>query len=83
MGTYVKRVQTVLTEAEFQELVNLSEEKGKPISVLIREAVEDTYFKRAIVERRQAALESLLALEAPVSDWPQIEQEIIRGATSG
>lgn len=83
MSTYVKRVQTVLTEAEFQELVKLSEAKGKPISQLIREAVEDTYFKRIIAERRQAALESLLALDAPVSDWPQIEQEIIRGATEG
>ena len=81
MGTYVRRVQTVLTEEEFRELVTLSEEKGKTISVLIREAVEDTYFKRAVAERRQAALKSLLALGAPVSDWPQIEKEIIRGVT--
>lgn len=83
MATYVKRVQTVLTEAEFQELLNLSEEQGKPISQLIREAVEDSYFKKIVTRKRQAALEDLLALEAPVSDWPQMEQEIIRGATEG
>ncbi len=83
MGAYVKRVQAVLTEAEFQELVSLSEEKGKAISVLIREAIEETYFKTAVAEKRQAALKSLLSLDAPVSDWPQMEQETIRDATGG
>jgi len=83
VGTYVRRVQTVLTEAELRELVTLSEKKGKTISVLIREAVEETYFKRAAAKRRQAALKSLLALEAPVSDWALIEREIVQGANEG
>lgn len=32
------------------------------------------------VNERQAALERLLALQLPVADWEQMEQEIIRGA---
>lgn len=83
MATYVKRVQTVLTEAEFQELMDLSGKSGKPVSQLIREAVEVTYFQKIIAQKRRAALKNLLSLDAPVSDWHQMEQEIIRGATEG
>ena len=79
MGTYVKRVQTVLTEEEYQDLTRLAQEKRKPLSVLLREAVE-AYFQQAALERRRAALKRLLSLETPVSDWPQMEEEIIRGA---
>ena len=79
MATYVKRVQTVLTEEEYQNLTRLAEERSKPLSVLVREAVE-AYFQQAALERRRAALKRLLSMETPVSDWPQMEEEIIRGA---
>lgn len=79
MGTYVKRVQTVLTEDEYRELSRISEQTHKPLSVLIREAVDEVYFEQVARERRRAALKSLLSLRSPVSDWPEMEQEIIRG----
>ena len=79
MATYVKRVQAVLSEEEYQNLARLAEERQKPVSVLVREAIEQVYFQEVVRERRRAALRSLLALEAPVSDWPAMEQEIIRG----
>lgn len=81
MGMYVKRVQTVLSEEEYQELARLAEDRQKPVSVLIREAIEEVYFQEVVRERRRAALESLLALDAPVADWPEMEQQIIRGQT--
>jgi predicted DNA-binding antitoxin AbrB/MazE fold protein len=34
----------------------------------------------APVQERQLALERLLALQLPVADWDQMEQEIIQGA---
>ncbi len=80
MGTYVRRVQTVLTEDAFQNLSRLAAETHKPLSVLIREAVEEAYFQQAVLARRQRALKSLLSLNAPVSDWPEMEEQIIRGA---
>ncbi len=83
MATYIKRVQTVLSEDQYQTLIQLSEESGKPVSALIREAVERVYFEQVDLQRRRAALEELLALEAPVNDWDQIEEEIIKGALDG
>ena len=82
MGTYTKRVQAVLTDEQYALLSELSTESGKTISHLIREAVQKVYLEEVTQERRQAALESLLSLEAPVAGWEQMEAEIIRGATS-
>lgn len=81
MATYTKRVQTVLTEQQYRTLSKLSAELDKPLSVLVREAVEDVYFSPADRDRRRAALKTLLALDAPVADWEEMEDEIVRGAT--
>ena len=82
MAIYTKRVQTVLTDEQFAFLTRLAEEAGKPISLLIREAVETTYIEKAAEERRRSALERLLALDAPVAEWEQMEEEIVLGALS-
>lgn len=74
---YKKRVQTVLTDEQFAALNQRSSDEGKPVSVLIREAVEKVYFEPAALDRRRAALTRLLALNAPVSGWEQMEEEII------
>ncbi len=79
MRVYTQRVQTVLTAQQHALLRQLSEEQKKPVSVLIREAVERVYFKQAVLRRRRTALKSLLSLNAPVSDWEQMEEEIIKG----
>jgi predicted DNA-binding protein len=82
MAVYTRRVQAVLTEEQYETLSRLSEEMAKPLSALIREAVEKVYLEQADQERRRAALRRLLALEAPVADWEQMEEEIIQGATA-
>lgn len=82
MAVYTKRVQSVLTDEQYRALVELSERTGKAVSVLIREAVEEVYLERQDRQRRQAALDRLLSLQAPVADWPQMEAEISEGATS-
>jgi predicted DNA-binding protein len=79
MGQYTKRIQAVLTEEQYEMLSNLSDETGKPVSQLVREAVEKVYLQKASQERRQAALDELLSLDAPVADWVEMEDEIIRG----
>jgi hypothetical protein len=70
----------VLSEKQFARLARLADEQAKPVSVLIREAVERTYFEQAQHEQRRTALATLLSLDAPTSDWEQMEEEIIRGA---
>ena len=80
MAVYNKRVQAVLTEEQFALLTDMAAESGKTISMLIREAVEKVYLEEALHERRQAALLNLLALNAPVVDWQEMEDEITGGA---
>ncbi len=80
MATYEQRVQTVLTPETYDLLRRLSAERGKPVSALVREAIEQVYVKDAERARRQAAVEKILALNLPVSDWEDMEDEIITGA---
>ncbi len=81
MAIYTRRVQAVLTEEQYAALSRLSATLNKPISLLIREAIEKAYLEEAERERRRAALRQLLLLNAPVADWDQIEEEIEQGAT--
>ena len=64
-----QRVQTVLTDAQHERLRQLAKTSGKPISVLVREAIESVYFAPQVAADRLAALDELLALNAPVADW--------------
>jgi hypothetical protein len=76
---YTRRMQTMLTEQQYEAMLRLSESSGKPVSVLIREAVESTYFEQSQREQRMEALERLVAMNAPVADWKQMEAEIVKG----
>ena len=80
MATYTERVQTVLTKEQYDRLMKLAEDEQKPLSVMIREAVVERYLMRVDAQKRQQALANLLALDAPVADWPQMEAEIEQGA---
>ena len=80
MANYTERVQTVLTKEQYEQLMELAEYEQKPLSVMIREAVVERYLVQLDAKKRQQALANLLALEAPVADWPQMEAEIEQGA---
>lgn len=80
MAIYSKRIQTMLTEAQYETLLELARQQSKPVSVLIREAIEHIYFSPVELEQRRLALAELLALDAPVADWEQMEAEISQGA---
>lgn len=81
MSLYTQRVQTVLSDDQFRQLIQTAAETGKPLSVLVREAIEKTYFAPREEEQRLAALRELLSLNAPVAEWEEMEAEIIRGAS--
>ena len=80
MANYTERVQTVLTKEQYERLSELAEQEQKPLSVMIREAVVGSYLVKIDEQKRQQALANLLALDAPVADWPQMEAEIEKGA---
>jgi predicted DNA-binding protein len=79
MAVYSQRVQTMLTPEQYGVLTQLSTQEQKPVSVLVRDAIEKVYFAEAERLRRQGALQRLLALDAPVADWSQMEDEIAQG----
>ncbi len=79
MAIYTERVQTVLTKEQYARMMEVAEQENKALSVLIREAVEERYFVPMEKQHRQQALANLLALDAPVADWPQMETEIEQG----
>ena len=79
MPIYTKRIQAMLSEEQYRDLHRVARKQHKPISHLVREAIETVYFHASPIERRREALEDLLSLEAPVADWEQMEVEIILG----
>lgn len=82
MATYEQRVQTVLSRETYALLQRLSAEQGKPLSALVREAVEQVYVREAARARREAALHDILELNLPVAGWDEMEEEIIAGAVT-
>ena len=56
MAVYSQRVQTMLTTEQYGVLAQLATQEQKPVSVLVREAIEKVYFAEAERQRRQRAL---------------------------
>jgi len=73
---YVKRVQAMLTEQQFKLLQEYAQEVGKPLGVLIREAVEQSLIIDLERRRKQKALEWIFSQELPVDDWEAMERQI-------
>lgn len=73
---YVRRVQTMFTEQQYDLLREYAREKDKPISAVIRETVEQALILDLEQQRKQKALERLCSGDTPVADWPEMEQQI-------
>ena len=63
---YVKRVQTMLTKQQYELLREYAQEINQPLSVLVREAVEQSLIIDLEKRRKQKALEWMSAQELPV-----------------
>jgi len=75
---YVRRVQTMLTEQQYELIREYAQEVRKPVSVLIREAVENSLIVDLEQHRKKKALARLCSGDTPVDDWPIMEREIER-----
>jgi hypothetical protein len=83
MSRYTKKVQVLLTEEQYRELVDIAAREHKKIGVVVREALEQTCLADQQRERiRQAAAELLeLAKTAdtvPPKDYHDWEEEYSR-----
>ena len=73
---YVKRVQTMLTEQQYDLLREYAQEINKPLGVIIREAVQQSLIIDLEQRRKQKALDWLFSQELPVDDWEMMERQI-------
>ncbi len=71
VAAYTERAPTVHTDAQDEQLRQVAETRGKPVSVPVRKALESVYIAPQVAADRLAALEELLALNAPVADWEE------------
>ena len=78
-----KRVQTVLTKEQYELLLQVAKKEKKTVSALVRQAVEAECLEEELRTTRQHALKNLLSLDAPVSDWKEMEGEIVKGVIGG
>ncbi|MFA9406865.1 MAG: hypothetical protein ACERKX_13725 [Anaerolineales bacterium] len=83
MPTFTKRIQAVLSEEQYRDLIRIAKKQHKPVSHLVRRAIEEVYFGESALDSRRKALKDLLSMDAPVADWEQMEREIIQGAIEG
>ncbi len=73
---YVQRVQTLFTPRQYELLSEYAQEVQKPLSVVVREAVERVLLAELEQRRKQEALEWLCSQELPVDDWEVMERQI-------
>jgi len=80
MPKYQRKIQVLLTEAQFQALDEIAAQQEKKIGTLVREAIEEYYLKNAKRARIAEAADRLLSLpEVPApEDWEQFEKEVAR-----
>jgi predicted transcriptional regulator len=72
------RVQVLLTDEQYKALQALAQARRRPLSVLLRETVVDHLLGEARREAKQRAVEEIAGMDLPVSDWEEMEEEIIR-----
>jgi predicted DNA-binding protein len=71
---FSERTQVLLSPEQLARLKRIAARDGKSVGSVIREAVDS--FVEAEPDRRQRALEALLAMNAPVDDWEVMKAQI-------
>ncbi len=79
MAERMHRAQILFPEDDYRRLKAAAEEQRRSVASLVREAVAKQFEDEARRKRLEAA-QRLASMNAPVADWPQMEEEIMRGA---
>lgn len=69
MSLYVHRVETTLTDDQYELLTRLAEQSGRSPEELVRDAIVQAYVADPHWAKRLAALERLLSLKLPIEIW--------------
>jgi hypothetical protein len=79
MAERMRRAQILFPQDEYRRLKAAAQEQHRSIGSLVREAVAKQLGDEAR-QKRLEAVRRLASMNAPVADWPQMEEEIMRGA---
>jgi hypothetical protein len=80
MPKYSRKIQVLVTDAQYQELEKIASKEHKKLGTLVREAVVEYHLKTAKQRRIAEAVDRLLSLpevEAP-DNWEDFEKELAR-----
>lgn len=79
MSRLTKRIEILFPEDLAEQLKQVALRERCSMGTLIREAVAEKYAAPSR-QQKMEAVERLCALEAPVGQWGDMEDEIIEGA---
>lgn len=75
---FSERTQVLLSKQQLARVKRRARQEKKSVGAVIRDAL-DAYTSTPTDDERQAALERLFALNAPVDDWPVMKAQIEKG----
>ena len=82
MENIEKKTTILLTPALHRKLSKLSRITHKSMGQLFRDAVENQYFS-SVSSKKTDILQKMAAMNVPVGEPKEIEQEILRGRLEG
>ncbi len=80
MSDLAKRLELRLDEKRFKVLQEEAKRTQTSIAELVRRAIDKCYQPKNLrVKRKIQAVKEMGKINAPVSDWQEMEDEIIKG----
>ena len=73
---FSERTQVLLSPEQLARLKRIAARDGKSVGAVIRDAVDGFIF--AEPDRRQRAVQEMLAMNAPVDDWEVMKAQILK-----
>ena len=73
---YVKRVQAMFTEKQYDLLREYAEETDTPIGTVVRESIEESLITGLEQHRKEKALAWMASQHLPVDDWEVMERQL-------
>lgn len=81
MGSAQQKMTVSLNRSLFERLQEIAKRRRCRVDELIEESVKASY-RLYDMDERLKAVDELEQLELPVGDWEEIEEDIIKGATT-
>lgn len=81
MAQLTHKTTLLLSDEEYRLLKQETVAQKKTLGELIRLAIHQVY-KKSNTNKKKKMWEKMFEAKAPVSDWPTMEEEIIKGRLS-